>query len=173
MNPDAEAIIEKLNYCLQQPKGSKLAVTALKALALAFPPLGLAIEYSEDAVQQEINTLAHSLGTINTEQIHQIWDVLNQRVPTKSKLEDLLQRALGFAGVGLSTNAVRSIPVVLNTVTREEFQPYVDIGWINLISTGAVCSMGANNRVGDHVEEQFRPYGMGNGFVLTVLTTKD
>jgi|688.fasta_scaffold648740_2 hypothetical protein len=66
-----------------------------------------------------------------------------------------------------------SIPVILNPITVEDLQPFCRNNWISLQSTGAICSMGAGNRVGNHTEELKRPYGFGNGFILTVRACEE
>jgi len=42
-------------------------------------------------------------------------------------------------------------------------------GWVSILPTGSICSMGAGNRVGNHIEELKRPYGLGSGFILTFM----
>jgi len=60
------------------------------------------------------------------------------------------------------------VEVMINPSTVAELEPYLSKKWLSLRTTGAVCSMGANNRVGNHIEEVKRPYGIGSGFVLSV-----
>ena len=50
-----------------------------------------------------------------------------------------------------------------------DLEPYINNGWISVTSTGSVTNMGAGNRVGNHIEDLKRPYGMGSGFVLTFI----
>lgn len=60
-----------------------------------------------------------------------------------------------------------SAHVVLNPATVEELTPYTTSGFVILKPTYSVCSMGANNRVGNEFEDLKRPYGMGNDFWLS------
>jgi len=58
--------------------------------------------------------------------------------------------------------------MVLNNQTVNELVPFIEKKWLSIQSTGSLCNMGAGNRVGNHVEELKRPWGMGSGFVLKI-----
>ena len=60
------------------------------------------------------------------------------------------------------------IPVILNGETVGELQPYIERKWMSLQSKGNVMNMGAGNRIGNSIEDKKRPWGMGNGFILSV-----
>lgn len=60
----------------------------------------------------------------------------------------------------------------MNSQSREELQKYCEAGFISLSSTGSTATMGAGNRVGNHIEELKRPYGVGYGFSITFNKTK-
>lgn len=85
-----------------------------------------------------------------------------------TSLEILLGQILGDeTAKQLRSLPQQSIPLILNLATVAELEPYVTEGWISLKSTGSLCSMGCGNRVGNHIEELKRPYGMGSGFILS------
>jgi hypothetical protein len=88
--------------------------------------------------------------------------------PSPSSMALLLGAVLGDGVTSQLLPDGDQVAVVLNPTTAAELEPYIAKGWLGLKSTGAICSMGANNRVGNHIEELKRPYGLGNGFVLTV-----
>lgn len=85
---------------------------------------------------------------------------------TRASLSTLLAQILGNEAASQLLSGL-PIPVILNPVTVAELEPYLSEGWISLQPTHSVCSMGAGNRVGNHIEEKKRPYGLGNGFVLS------
>jgi hypothetical protein len=60
------------------------------------------------------------------------------------------------------------LPVILNDGTVNEFGPYIEKGWMKLASNGNMMTLGAGNRIGNSLEDQKRPYGMGSGFVLSI-----
>lgn len=72
--------------------------------------------------------------------------------------------------IGRIPSANEPVPVILNPITIDELQPYVAKGWLSLQSTGSLCSLACQNRVGNHIEDLKRPWGMGNGFVMTVIS---
>jgi hypothetical protein len=90
--------------------------------------------------------------------------------PSPSSMALLLGAVLGDDVASQLLPAGGQVAVVLNPTTATELEPYISKGWLGLKSTGAVCSMGANNRLGNHIEELKRPYGLGNGFVLTITS---
>jgi len=67
----------------------------------------------------------------------------------------------------LINNPGAQLQIVLNPASVEELQPYIQSALVVLRSTGSICSMGMNSRVGNHIEELKRPYGLGNGFLLS------
>jgi hypothetical protein len=90
--------------------------------------------------------------------------------PSIESLQSLLFQIFGQeTAMQLMSTFPFSIAVVLHPLTVEELQPYVSNDWIVFQSTGSICQMGAGNRVGNHVEDQKRPYGLGNGFVLKLI----
>lgn len=90
-------------------------------------------------------------------------------VSTETLITLLAELCGADIGAQLISNPGVKLPIVLNPATVEELQPYIQRGLVTLISTGSVCSMGLNNRVGNHIEELKRPYGFGNGFLLSYL----
>jgi len=89
--------------------------------------------------------------------------------PSQASLSLLLGEILGDTITSKLLVAEGSqVEVMINPSTVAELEPYLSKKWLSLRTTGAVCSMGANNRVGNHIEEVKRPYGIGSGFVLSV-----
>lgn len=56
----------------------------------------------------------------------------------------------------------------LHNETLAEFKPFEKIGWIVINPHGSVALMGANNRIGNLIEDRKRPWGYGNGFIITI-----
>ncbi len=120
-------------------------------------------EKEQAVVNQEFHNWA-SLADSQLSEVVRLIEELKAK-PTPASMALLIADILGRTPV-----EHEQIPVVLNPATIEELQPYIKNGWVTLQSTGAICSMGAGNRVGNHVEELKRPYGLGNGFVLSVTS---
>jgi hypothetical protein len=62
----------------------------------------------------------------------------------------------------------QQVPIILHNSTIEELQPFVQKQWISMTPTHSTCTMGAGNRVGNHIDEKKRPYGLVSGFILTI-----
>jgi len=60
------------------------------------------------------------------------------------------------------------ISVILNNETVNEFKQYERKWWISMKSNWNMSSMWVGNRIGNSIEDKKRPWGMGNGFVITV-----
>ena len=73
--------------------------------------------------------------------------------PSPSSMSLLLGEVLGDRIASQLLPAGGQVEVVLNPSTVAELEPYLSRKWLSLRSTGSVCSMGANNRVGNHIEE--------------------
>ena len=83
-------------------------------------------------------------------------------------MEELLRQILGADADDLLTGKLAEIGVMLNSQTVEELDFYARQGRIRMTSTGSMMNMGARNHVGGHIEEKRRPYGIGQGFILTI-----
>lgn len=162
--------LHKIEDLLAKPGGPR-AVRYMLSVLGSVPLAGGAIagagaawsELEQSAVNQEFQNWA-SLADAQLDQLVHLIEEL-QAKPTPASM------ALLVAEIpGRTPDENEQIPVVLNPNTGEELQPYIKNRWLSLQSTDAICSMGAGNRVGNHVEELKRPYSMGNGFVMTITT---
>lgn len=79
-----------------------------------------------------------------------VHEVFNLRLPKDYPIE---------GGLGVAT--------ILHGETLSEFKRYEKKGWLTIKSNGNVTNMGANNRIGNSIEDKKRPWGMGNGFIIT------
>lgn len=114
--------------------------------------------------------MAHS-GVIDRKALHLYKAELNPR--TNVSIDSLTALLAELCGPDIASQLINSpgaqLPIVLNPASVEDIQPYIQRKLIELRSTGSICSMGMNNRVGNHIEELKRPYGLGNGFLLSYL----
>jgi hypothetical protein len=60
---------------------------------------------------------------------------------------------------------------MLNDETLKEFRLYEKTGWITITPNHCFTNMGSGNVVGNSIEDKKRPYGWGNGFVITLNKT--
>jgi len=174
MQQSSDAIIERLRELLESPRGAQITKYVLKALAPILPGFGLvdlASQFADEEVRRQIDGLQLQLAELNEAKLTRILEQLDSTVPkvTVERLTLLLHNALGHEGVALQSNDVKRLPVMLNPLTVEELSPFVEMGWITLEPTHSHASMGSGNRVGNHIEEKLRPWGMGTGFLLTVV----
>ena len=172
---EKDPIIEELEAMLAKPGGKQAVRFVLSSIGGAIPFAGgvvsAGVAFSAEKSQQKVNERMLDLHKLTRAEIEQIRITLGSLTaePTKAGLALLIGEILGDALADqLLTGHLEAVPVVLNPMTITELQPYIKQRWISLQSTGAVCSMGANNRVGNHIEELKHPFGMGNGFVLTI-----
>jgi hypothetical protein len=167
--------LSELGALLEKPGGKQALRFAINAIGGAVPIAGGAIagvgsfwaecEQSESSgkfldwallADAEIARLSESVARLLAE-------------PSRASMSLLLGEILGDSITSqLIAPEGSQVEVVLNPSTVAELEPYLSKTWLTLRSTGAVCSMGANNRVGSHIEEMKRPYGLGSGFVLSV-----
>lgn len=162
--------LHKIEELLAKPGGPRAIRYVLNVLS-GIPIGGGAIagagaiwaELEQSAVNREFQNWA-LLADSQLEQLVSLIEELRAK-QTPASMALLVAEILGR-----TPDENEQVPVVLNPTTVEELQPYIKNRWLSLRSTGSMCSMGAGNRVGNHVEELKRPYGMGNGYVLTVTT---
>ena len=167
-------VLLKLQAAMNAPGGMQALRFILNSLG-AIPFVGGVFSggaalWSEKE-QSAFSELLVKWATLTDAQISEISGALKALTagPTRAAFAILLGELFGREGAEtLLTKAPSQIPVVLGGNSIAELQPYIREGWVNLTPTGAVCSMGSGNRVGNHVEELKHPYGMGSGFVLTV-----
>jgi hypothetical protein len=162
--------LARISQLLAKPGGAQAIRFMLSSLG-SLPLVGGAIAGSAatwaEREQSSVNRELYNWASLADSQLNQLIQLIEQMhaEPTPASLAILVDEILGEA-----PEENKQIPVVLNPSTVEELQPYIQRRWISLQSTGAVCSMGSGNRVGNHVEELKRPYGIGSGFILTVRT---
>jgi len=174
MNDNKKELIDKMNSLIDKPAGKQAARFILTSLG-AVPYFGGIISAGSalwgEIEQHEFNETIANWANKTDQEIETLLGQLNNllQTPTKAKLALIIGEIMGndLANQFLSKPG-NQIPMVLNSVTVNELHPFVDQGWLGFQSTGSVCSMGALCRVGKHVEELKRPYGMGSGFVLTI-----
>lgn len=177
MSNDRDNLIEQMQGLLSKPGGKQAVRFILNSLG-SIPFVGGAISAGgsiwSEKEQQTFNEVITNWATKTDEELKSVLDKVNEllQTPTKPNLTLLLGELFGDSIANeqlLQPNS--SIPVVLNNETVNELQPFIKEGWIRLTPTGAICSMGSGNRVGNHIEEIKRPWGMGSGFVLTIEET--
>lgn len=96
--------------------------------------------------------------------------LIAHRVATREALRDLLCEIFGVVvGMQIASQARETAHVVLNPATVEELMPFVKAEMLRMNSNNSMCSMGANNRVGNEFEDLKRPYGIGIGFFLSCV----
>lgn len=136
----------------------------------AFADLGsLFLDEDERAKALDLEKLKLEFMQLTLEQLEILAEYINGRLPTKTHLALLLSEVLGnrhMEQLRLESN----IAVVLNDLTREEFKPFEEIGWVTVQWLGSAATMGSGNRVGACVEEYKRPYGIGNGHIINLNT---
>lgn len=174
MNNEKKELIDKMNSIIDRPGGQLAARFILNSLG-AIPIVGGVISAGGslwgDIEQQNFNELLALWATKTDIELKTILDSLNNilQTPTKAKLALLIGEIMGKDNANIFLSAAgNQIPMVLNNETINELHPFSQQGWISLASTHSTASMGAGNRVGNHIEEIKRPWGMGSGFVLTI-----
>lgn len=136
----------------------------------AFADLGsLFLDEDEKARALDLEKLKLEFMRLTLEQLEIVAEYINGRLPTKTHLALLLSEVLGN-GYMEQLRLENNISVVLHDLTREEFKPFEEIGWVTLHPLGSVATMGSGNRVGSCVEEVKRPYGIGTGFIIILNT---
>jgi len=163
-----------MNSLIEKPAGKEAVRFLLNSLG-AIPFIGGAISASAslwgEIEQQKFNEVLTSWATKTDNEINEILFTLNNllETPTKAKFSLLIGEIMGdnIANQFL-LQAGNQIPMVLNDQTVNELVPFIEKKWLSIQSTGSLCNMGAGNKVGNHVEELKRPWGMGSGFVLKI-----
>lgn len=166
--------LAQLDALLARPGGKQALRFAINAIGGVIPFAGGAVSGvgSLWAEREQSQSSAKFLewSQLADEEIARLSEAVYRLLaePSPSSMTLLLGEVLGDGVANQLVPAGGQVEVVLNPTTVGELEPYISRGWLSLRSTGSVCSMGANNRVGNHIEELKRPYGMGSGFVLAV-----
>ncbi|SFU73662.1 hypothetical protein [Halomonas korlensis] len=168
---EEELLIDELNKIIEKPGGKQAVKYLLNAMG-GIPFVGGAIAgvgstWGEKEQQKFNETITEWASQADTD-IAKLLEVLGDqlREPTKAHLAILIGEITGLDISSVSEEA--HIPVILNGETVSELQPYMQNGWVSLRSNGNVTNMGAGNRIGNSIEDRKRPWGMGNGFILTI-----
>lgn len=177
MSTEKEKLIVKMNEILDKPGGKQAARFILNSLG-AIPAFGGLFSASaglwSEKEQQEFNKALTDWATQTDSELKEILLNINSilQTPTKPKMTLLFGEIIGHENAEMFlSKSGNQIPLILHNQTMNELEPFIEKGWIKIQSTGSLCSMGANNRVGNLIEEIKRPYGMGSGFVVTLNDT--
>jgi len=172
---EREQALASLKATVEKPGGKQALRFILNVLGGAIPYAGGAISGAGalwgEREQNNINQLFLNWASVTDSDIQKLFELLSQlqSEPTRASLALLIGEIFGDTiATELLTENRKEIAVILNSTTVAELEPYIANKWISLRPTGSVCLMGARNRVGNHVEELKRPYGLGNGFILTI-----
>ncbi len=156
---------------IHKPGGKQAARFVLSALG-AIPFVGGAIAGISgvwgEKEQQHFNEKIVEWAAKTDSDLGKILVLLSDqlREPTKAHMALLIGE---ITGVDIENQpAPVKIPMILNGETVNELQPYIQKGWMSLRSNGNCTNLGAGNKIGNSIEDRKRPWGMGNGFVLTV-----
>ena len=147
----------------------RFMLNALGSIPIAGGVIAGAGSLWSERKQNETNQCIIDWASLADSDIQRLFELLGQLLskPTYASLALLMGEIFGDKiATELLTQIPSEIPVILNSTTVSELEPYIAQQWISLHSTGSVCQMGAGNRIGNYVEELKRPYGLGNGFVL-------
>ena len=168
---EEDRLIDEINKIIEKPGGKQAVRFLLNAMG-GIPFVGGAIAgvggVWGEIEQQNFNEKILEWASQTDTDIAKLFEVLGDqfRDPTKAHLAILIGEITGVDISPLSQEA--HIPVILNGETVSELQPYVQKGWISLRSNGNLASMGVGTRIGNSIEDSKRPWGMGNGFILTI-----
>lgn len=166
--------LTQLNTLLAKPGGKQALRFAINSIGGAVPFAGGAISAGvsiwAEREQGQANDQFVTWAQLADAEIDCLSKAVSRLVvePSHTSMALLLGEVLGDCVASQLLSEDIYVEVVLNPSTTADLEPYLAKNWLALKSTGAVCSMGANNRVGNHIEELKRPYGLGNGFLLAV-----
>ena len=166
--------LNELNALLERPGGKQALRFAINAIGGAVPFAGGAIagigNLWAEREQGQASGKFFEWAQLADGEIARLSEVVTRLLaePSQSSMALLLGEVLGDSVSSQMLGAGAQVEVVLNPSTVAELEPYISRKWLTLRPTGSVCSMGANNRVGNHIEELKRPYGLGSGFALSV-----
>lgn len=151
----------------EKEKAVSFLVSAAGSIPLAGGAISGAGQKQEREKQTRFNLALFDLTKANNEEIESILKAVEvlERKPNFSRFTNLIQEVFPFI-----PKEGQGVPVVLNSATIGELKEYEELGWLKMEPTHSTTNMGAGNRVGNHIEEQKRPWGMGNGFVVTIPT---
>lgn len=121
--------------------------------------------------QQKINEKITEWASNNNEDVKQLRAQLATQLqePTKAHMVLLLAEVTNQEPPDTPSETEEwNIPLILHGETHNELRAYETQGWLTLKPNGNVTNMGAGNRIGSSIEDNKRPWGMGNGYILTI-----
>jgi hypothetical protein len=170
---EKEELIQQLTEIINKPGGKQAARFALNTLG-AIPIVGGAIAATGnlwgEKEQQNFNEKITEWASQSNFDLDKVMKVLESelREPSKANLSLLLGEVLNAELPSCYPKEGNlQVATILNGETLNEFKAYEKKGWITITPNGSVTNMGANNRNGNSIEDKKRPWGMGNGFVIT------
>lgn len=170
---EKEELIQQLTEIINKPGGKQAARFALNALG-AIPIVGGVIAATGNVwgekEQQVFNEKITEWASQTNFDLDKVMNVLKTELtePTKANLALLLGEVLNTELPSEYPNiGTLQVATILNGETLSEFKPYEKKGLITITSNGNMTNMGANNRIGNSIEDKKRPWGMGIGYVIT------
>lgn len=177
MDNEKDELINQLTKIINKPNGKQAARFILNSLG-AIPIVGGAIAATGniwgEKEQQNFNEKITEWASNANVDLSKVLKVLESqlREPTKSNLALLLGEVLDAElPPGYPTDGTLQVSTILNGETLAEFKPYEKNGWIAITPNSSVANMGANNRIENSIEDKKRPWGMGNGYIITFNKT--
>lgn len=171
---DRAKTLNELNAMLERPGGKQAVRFAINAIGGAVPIAGGAMagigSFWAEREQGKSSGKFLNWAQLADAEIARLSESVTRLLaePSRATMSLLLGEILGDEVTSQLIGQGSPVAVVLNPATVAELEFYLSKNWIMLRSTGSVCAMGANNRVGNHIEELKRPYGLGSGFVLCI-----
>ncbi|RKR08625.1 hypothetical protein C8C83_0208 [Flavobacterium sp. 90] len=171
---EKESLITQLTELLNKPGGKQAARFILNSLG-AIPYVGGVFAASGnlwgEKEQHNFNDkLVEWIESTNTDLV-KVLQYLDSELkePTKANFSLLIGEALGIEiPFMIEVGVTPQVAVILHPQTLQEFEKYQKAGWITITSNGNIVSMGANNSVGNSIEDKKRPFGLGNGFIISL-----
>jgi hypothetical protein len=154
--------INKRTENLSESKGQKSGITANK--------ITMAKEEKEEKNSTTINkvTSINQQGGITANEVH-IYEKEKEPELTKENLNSLFQEVFNLMlPPNYPVEGNLQVETILHGETLSEFKRYEKKGWLTITPTESVVNMGSNNRVGNSIEDKKRPWGTGNGFIITL-----
>lgn len=177
MNNEKDELIKQLTEMINKPGGKQAARFVLNSLG-AIPFVGGVIAatgniWGEKEQQNFNEKITEWVSNANVD-LSKVLKVLESqlREPTKSNLALFLGEVLNAElPPNYPVEGILQVATILHDETLSEFKPYEKIGWITITPNGNLTNMGANNRIGNSIEDKKRPWGLGNGYIITFNRT--